>query len=66
VNDWYSSSYYSSSPQNNPSGPAAGSVRVCRGGSWFNFSDYCRASFRFNADPGVTGSFIGFRAARTP
>ena len=34
VNDWYDSSYYSSSPGSNPPGPATGSYRVLRGGGW--------------------------------
>ena len=34
-NDWYSSTYYSSSPESNPTGPASGTTyRVLRGGSW--------------------------------
>ncbi|MBN2271984.1 MAG: formylglycine-generating enzyme family protein [Sedimentisphaerales bacterium] len=33
-NDWYSSSYYSSSPMNNPTGPTTGSSHVIRGGCW--------------------------------
>jgi formylglycine-generating enzyme required for sulfatase activity len=64
VNDWWS--YYSSSPQNNPTGPATGSYRVFRGGSWDYNSDYCRASIRFNAVPSNTSGSIGFRAVRTP
>jgi formylglycine-generating enzyme required for sulfatase activity/subtilisin-like proprotein convertase family protein len=66
VNDWYSSSYYSSSPQNNPTGPATGSNRVSRGGSWINNSIYCRASFRNDTSPNYTYDKVGFRAARTP
>ena len=27
-NDWYDESYYSTSPENNPKGPASGSYRV--------------------------------------
>jgi formylglycine-generating enzyme required for sulfatase activity len=34
ASDWYSSSYYSSSPANDPQGPASGTYRVVRGGSW--------------------------------
>ena len=34
--DRYSSSYYSSSPSVNPTGPSSGSSRVDRGGSWFS------------------------------
>jgi len=32
--DWYGSSYYGSSPGSDPRGPATGSYRVLRGGSW--------------------------------
>jgi formylglycine-generating enzyme required for sulfatase activity len=32
--DWYSSSYYSSSPGTDPRGPISGSYRVFRGGGW--------------------------------
>jgi formylglycine-generating enzyme required for sulfatase activity len=66
VNDWYSSSYNSSSPQTNPTGPATGSDRVFRGGSWYHNSDICRASIRSGAYPLNAGYTIGFRAARTP
>ncbi len=34
VNDWYDSSYYANSPQNNPQGPDDGTSKVLRGGSW--------------------------------
>ena len=33
--DWYSSSYYSSSPSTNPTGPATGTYRVMRGGHYY-------------------------------
>ena len=36
--DWYSSSYYTSASQTNPTGPDSGSGRVCRGGSWYGFA----------------------------
>ncbi len=43
VNDWYSSTYYSSSPAANPQGPATGSAmpdgkqyKGMRGGCWYN------------------------------
>ena len=64
VNDW--SGGYSSGAQTNPSGPATGSDRVFRGGSWNNDSNNCRASFRYFSYRGGYNVFIGFRAARTP
>ena len=43
VNDWYSSTYYSTSPASNPQGPATGSAmpdgkqyKGMRGGCWYN------------------------------
>jgi formylglycine-generating enzyme required for sulfatase activity len=64
VNDRFSS--YSSGAQTNPSGPATGSNRVFRGGSWGNVSDNCRASIRNNTFPDFINLYVGFRAARTP
>jgi formylglycine-generating enzyme required for sulfatase activity len=66
VNDWYSGSYYASSPSTNPPGPAAGTDRVLRGGSWFTGPDDLRSSYRFKFAPGGIGSNIGFRVARAP
>jgi sulfatase modifying factor 1 len=43
-NDWWSSSYYSSSPTNNPTGPITGTFRVLRGGSWGDDADGCRVA----------------------
>ena len=33
-NDWFDDAYYSSSPYDNPQGPATGTYRVLRGGTW--------------------------------
>lgn len=61
--DWYSSSYYSSSPQTNPTGPSSGSGRVLRGGSWNGRARYCRVSFRNNYDPDNRNYNRGLRLA---
>ena len=49
--DWYSSDYYSTSPQFNPTGPATGSYRVLRGGSWVSDAAYCRVASRDDDSP---------------
>jgi len=33
--DWYDAGYYKNAPARNPTGPATGTTRVLRGGSWF-------------------------------
>ena len=40
--------------------------RVLRGGSWFNYTNFGRSSYRFNGAAGSTSSDIGFRVARFP
>jgi len=60
-NDRYSSTYYSSSPYNNPDGPTGGSYRVIRGGSWGNLACYCRVAFRGYDGPDYRRNIIGFR-----
>ncbi|MDD3301092.1 MAG: bifunctional serine/threonine-protein kinase/formylglycine-generating enzyme family protein, partial [Bacteroidales bacterium] len=62
--DWYSSSYYSSSSQNNPTGPASGSGRVGRGGFWDYSADICRVASRDYSDPYISDYDIGFRLCR--
>jgi formylglycine-generating enzyme required for sulfatase activity len=62
--DWYGT--YPDSRQTNPTGPATGSVRVLRGGSWRNGPTYCRVAYRIYSTPGHRYFNIGFRLARTP
>ena len=61
--DWYSFSYYSSSPSTNPTGPASGSNRVIRGGSWGDFAWNCSVSGRSDFNPSYTGDYLGLRLA---
>lgn len=44
--DWYGESYYEDSPLENPQGPADGTVKVRRGGSWHTWPLYARCNFR--------------------
>ena len=66
VKDWYSSSYYASSPSTNPIGPASGSTRVVRGASWYGSSIDLRSSFRGAYAPSYAHINVGFRVARSP
>ncbi|MSR33651.1 MAG: formylglycine-generating enzyme family protein, partial [Phycisphaerales bacterium] len=65
-NDWYGSTYYSTSPSTDPAGPSSGSYRVRRGGGWGGFSFGCRSSFRSYSDCDYRGNGIGFRVAKNP
>jgi formylglycine-generating enzyme required for sulfatase activity len=66
VNDWYSGTYYASSPSTNPPGPASGTYRVLRGGTWSYGSFDLRSSDRYGGTPGNPSIFGGFRVARAP
>ena len=44
-----------------PQGPASGSRRVLRGGSWYINTDNCRAAFRSRSNPDHRLNNVGFR-----
>ena len=62
--DWYDPAYYASSPARNPRGPARGTHRVMRGGSYLCHDSYCNryrvAARSGNAVDSSTGN-LGFR-----
>ncbi|PKP30741.1 MAG: hypothetical protein CVU00_13425 [Bacteroidetes bacterium HGW-Bacteroidetes-17] len=62
--DWYYFYYYAASPQNNPQGPASGSNRVIRGGSFFVNSDYSRVYHRHRGYLNESSSDLGFRIVK--
>ncbi|MGB2984742.1 MAG: SUMF1/EgtB/PvdO family nonheme iron enzyme [Phycisphaerae bacterium] len=62
-NDWYASDYYSSSPYDNPTGPASGSGRVLRGGSWYYSTYYLRCAYRNGDSPDHRNYYNGLRLA---
>ena len=81
VNDWYAADYYSISPSINPTGPASGTEKVFRGGSYQSPSVHMRVSRRVGkcdygsdlylynisiVDPTVVRPFIGIRCASSP
>ena len=59
--DWYGSDYYRSSAKVDPEGPASGSARVLRGGSWVTNPWYCRSAYRLWITPECRFSIFGFR-----
>ena len=60
-NDWYYANYYSVSPHINPQGPASGTYRVIRGGSWLHNSYNLRCGNRNYYTPSCTWNYSGFR-----
>jgi len=66
VADWYDSDYYSKSPLQNPTGPASGSYRVLRGGSWRSTGYFVRSANRIRLNPNNTGNVSGFRCVSPP
>jgi formylglycine-generating enzyme required for sulfatase activity len=62
-NDWYSSSYYSSSPYNDPQGPISGMFRAVRGGTWCGGPSDCRSAKRGEYTPANRDNYLGFRCA---
>ena len=62
--DWYEEDYPKSAPNKNPTGPAQGSRRVLRGGSWyFIIPDFFRAAYRNWLFPTGRYILVGFRCA---
>ncbi len=59
--DWYAA--YPDGDAVDPVGPESGSLRVYRGGSWFNYPRNCRAAYRYGYSPGNRGPDLGFRLA---
>jgi formylglycine-generating enzyme required for sulfatase activity/Tol biopolymer transport system component len=68
-NDWYGENSYKDSPQDNPHGPATGTMRVLRGGAWDCTADKCRSAYRHKEFPVYSDACFGadsygFRRAR--
>ena len=66
VNDWSGGSY-SSSESSNPPGPATGTYRVIRGGSWlYTDGRSLRVAYRGDTEPTAQYVFLGIRCVATP
>ena len=61
--DWYGK--YEGLAVDDPAGPASGSGRVLRGGSFDVEPDYCRSAFRDYWPPDDLNINVGFRVSRT-
>jgi eukaryotic-like serine/threonine-protein kinase len=66
VQDWYATDYYSTSPHDNPPGPAAGSLKILRGGGYWDNATEVQTFYRFKHDPGSAGEHRGIRCAQGP
>ncbi|MBE2194397.1 MAG: formylglycine-generating enzyme family protein [Anaerolinea sp.] len=64
VTDWYDEKYYASSPTNDPQGPAKGTTRGLRGGSWRSDESALRATNRGADKPDAEYYNVGFRCVR--
>jgi formylglycine-generating enzyme required for sulfatase activity len=65
--DWQGS--YSSAIQRNPTGPASGSNKIFRGGSWFDYGlgeSECRVETRYTYTPNSKVDDGGFRIVKEP
>jgi formylglycine-generating enzyme len=66
--DWFAAEYYAASPADDPDGPAAGTHRVMRGGSYLCHPSYCnryRVDARSASAPDSSTGNVGFRVATT-
>ncbi len=62
--DYYGA--YPVGPVTDPQGPAIGTTRVFRGGSWQYGGSACRSAGRYQADPASRFNFVGFRVVVAP
>ena len=63
--DWYSSTYYGSSPATDPYDSASASARVARGGNFNDTAVYLRAGYRYSTTPSGAYSSFGLRCVRS-
>lgn len=62
--DWYGA--YTGGSATNPTGPATGTEKVIRGGSWFRSASDCRSAKRLANPPDNRNGDVGFRIVLAP
>ncbi len=62
--DWYKDDAYASYAKGSTAPPSSGSLRVNRGGSWYDTAGYVRSAYRSRDTPGIRYLNLGFRPAR--
>jgi formylglycine-generating enzyme len=65
VSDWFSDTYYQTSPSKNPQGSDKGTLKILRGGNWDNHKLEVRTERRYAKAPDVKYSNNGFRCAKS-
>lgn len=63
--DWYGEDYYDSAPLKDPQGPASGTYKVRRGGSFYGYHADNRSAKRSCITPDQGDAIIGLRVLRT-
>ena len=63
--DWFEREYYATSPAKNPSGPAAGTYKVIRGGAWSDSAARITVFYRNWVRPNQRTPNLGFRCAKS-
>ncbi len=62
---WDFKGEYPAGSVTDPTGPAAGALRVDRGGCWECYASFCRSAYRDGTVPGSRYYSLGFRLARS-
>jgi formylglycine-generating enzyme required for sulfatase activity len=62
--DWAGT--YPGGSETDPRGTTTGSIRVLRGGCWYDYGWYCRSAFRFGRKPDIRNGYVGFRPVLAP
>ena len=62
VQDWLDTDYYKQTVRDNPPGPAAGTIKIEKGGWWGSNQFVARSAYRhFEDPPDYRDGHIGFR-----